>query len=158
MPQMDSVTYLSQVTWFVVVFGLYYLVMVADVLPALDRALKMRVKKLALTRGDARQFDQERVQADEGYGRALASAAASSLGLLMACQDTQSAWAMQSVSELRESEGSERAIAHAECVEAMLETSASSSALSSMMDEVDLTEEEIREDESIDWVDQDDAS
>jgi hypothetical protein len=152
MPQMDSVTYLGQVTWFVLIFGIYYLVMVADVLPTLDRALKVRVKKLALTRGDARQFDRERVQADEGYGRSLAGAAASSFGLLAACQDAQSAWASDAVSSLRQSDGSERALANAECVEAMVETSASSQALASFMQDVEIDEDEVTNDVETDWI------
>ena len=155
MPQMDSATYLGQVTWFVLVFGVFYLVMVTDVLPSLDRVMKMRVKKLALTRGDARQFDQERASADEGYGKGLAGAAASSLGLLMACQEVQSAWAANAVSELRQGASSPRAEANAECVEAMLETSASSMALASLMEDVDFTDEEVRSDEERSWMDVD---
>jgi len=150
---MDSVTYFGQVTWFRVVFSLYYLVMVTEVLPSFDRALKVRAKKLARTRGDARQFDRERTQADEGYGRSLAGAAASSVGLLMACQDTQSAWASDAVAALRQGEGSARASANRDCVEAMRETSASSRALASVMDEVGVQEDEIRTDESVDWID-----
>ena len=152
MPQLDSATYLGQVTWFGLVFGVFYIIMVTDVLPAFDRALKIRVKKLALTRGDARQFDRERTGADEAYARAVAGAAASSVGLLMACQDTQSAWAADAVSSLRQGEGSERAMANAECVEAMVETSASSLALASRMEDVDFTEEDVREDESTNWI------
>jgi len=134
MPQLDAVTYLGQVTWFVLVFGVYYLVMVAEVLPALDRALKMRVKKVALTRGDARQFDRERLGADEGYGRSLASAAATSVGLLMACQEALVSWASDAVSALRQGEGSSRSSANQACVAAMVETSASSLALTSRME------------------------
>jgi hypothetical protein len=154
MPQMDSVTYLSQVTWFRVVFGLYYRVMVADVLPALDRALKVRVKKLARTRGNAREFDRERSHADEAYGRSLALAASSSVGLLMACQDAQSAWASDAVSSLRQGEEGERALANTECLDTMVDTRASSLVLASVMDEIDLTEEDVRADESVDWIDE----
>jgi F-type H+-transporting ATPase subunit b len=151
MPQMDSVTYLSQVTWFVVVFGLYYIIMVADVLPALDRVLKIRVKKLALTRGDARHFDRERVQADEGYGRALAGAASSSVGLLMACQDTQSTWANDAVASIRQGNGA-RAQANAQCVRAMVRTTASSLALASLLHDVTITEDDVTDDASVDWI------
>jgi len=65
MPQMDSATYFGQVTWFAVVFAVFYLVVLTDVLPGLNRALKVRTKKIERVRGDARQFDGVRVSAQD---------------------------------------------------------------------------------------------
>jgi hypothetical protein len=151
---MDSVTYIGQVTWFTAIFGLYALVRVSDVLPMFDRILKVRAKKLAHTRGDARQFDQERTQAEDAYGRSLAGAAASSVGLLRACHETQSAWASEAVTALRQGEGSDRALAHAECLEGRVETAASSRVLAHEMASVELEDDEITNDESVDWIDE----
>lgn len=47
MPQMDSVTFLSQVTWLVVVFSIFYLIVLEKILPTLSRILKIRSKKLS---------------------------------------------------------------------------------------------------------------
>lgn len=47
MPQMDSVTFLSQVTWLVVVFSVFYLIVLEKILPTLSRILKIRAKKLS---------------------------------------------------------------------------------------------------------------
>jgi hypothetical protein len=82
MPQLDVSTYLGQVTWFAVVFTRFYLAVVTDVLPALNRAVKMRAKKLDRTRGDARQFDSARRAAEDGYDHASAVTSKHALGIL----------------------------------------------------------------------------
>ncbi len=149
MPQLDVTTFFGQVTWFAVVFVVFYLVMVSDVLPRLNRAVKVRAKKLELTRGDARQFDAERVSTEESYARSLMGAAGSSVSLLMGCQETQSAWSSEAVSSLREGDGSpERSGAHVECLEAIADTQASSFELATLMNEVELTDEQVMEDPS----------
>ena len=51
MPQMDSVTFLSQVTWLVVVFSIFYLIVLEKILPTLSRILKIRAKKLSEGKG-----------------------------------------------------------------------------------------------------------
>jgi hypothetical protein len=45
MPQMDMATFLGQVTWFFRVFSTFYLIVLTDLLPTLNRAIKVRVKK-----------------------------------------------------------------------------------------------------------------
>jgi hypothetical protein len=92
MPQLDTTTYLGQVTWFTVVFTGFYLIVLTDVLPRLNRAIKVRAKKLERTRDDARQFDTERSSADAAYARATSIAAASSLTLLTDTQSIQTKW------------------------------------------------------------------
>lgn len=69
MPQFDTATYRGQVTWFVIVFSVFYLVMRTDVLPRLNRAVKVRAKKVERTRNDARQFDGVRASSEEGVDR-----------------------------------------------------------------------------------------
>lgn len=67
MPQLDVTTYLGQVTWFFVVFSAFYVMMVSDVLPLLNRAVKLRAKKLDTQRGALRQFDGVRGSGEEHY-------------------------------------------------------------------------------------------
>jgi hypothetical protein len=73
MPQLDVSTYLGQVTWFAVVFAVFYLIVLTDVLPGLNRALKVRTKKLERVRGDARQFDGVRVASEDKYADLVGS-------------------------------------------------------------------------------------
>ena len=46
MPQLDTVTFLSQLFWLVIVFGGFYLIVLTHILPAFSRVLKSRLKKL----------------------------------------------------------------------------------------------------------------
>jgi len=82
MPQLDVSTYLGQVTWFTLVFRVFYGTMTYSVLPALNRAVKMRTKKVERTRGDARQFDGARAAAESSYDHAGQVASLEVLGIL----------------------------------------------------------------------------
>ena len=46
MPQLDTVTFLSQLFWLVIIFGAFYLIVLTDILPSFSRVLKSRLKKL----------------------------------------------------------------------------------------------------------------
>ena len=47
MPQLDTITYLSQLFWTFIVFAVFYLMMVNHILPAISTSIKVRKKKLA---------------------------------------------------------------------------------------------------------------
>ena len=135
MPQLDTTTYLGQVTWFTFVFSLFYFVVLTDVLPRINRAVKVRAKKLDRTRDDARQFDAERTTADQSYARSTSSAASSSLALLMGTEDLQSKWATHAAWTLSNKEGS-LVDAHAAYLEAIVQVEASVAVLHNIMDGV----------------------
>jgi len=73
MPQLDSATFVGQVTWFSLVFSAFYLIVLTDVLPSLNRAVKVRAKRLDRVRGDARQFDGVSVSAQDSVDSMLSS-------------------------------------------------------------------------------------
>lgn len=133
MPQLDTTTYLGQVTWFTFVFSFFYFVILTDVLPRINRAVKVRAKKLERTRDDARQFDVERTTADQNYARSTTSAASSSLALLMGTEDLQSKWASDTTWSLSNKEGS-LVNAHASYLDAMVQTETSVAVLRDRMD------------------------
>ena len=135
MPQLDTTTYLGQVTWFTFVFSLFYFIVLTDVLPRINRAVKVRAKKLDRTRDDARQFDAERTTADQTYARSTSSAAASSLAILMGTEDLQSKWASQATWTLSNTE-SNLMNAHAAYLDAVVQTEASVSVLRDRMEGV----------------------
>jgi hypothetical protein len=54
MPQLDTVTYLSQLFWVLILFGGFYIIVLSDILPSLSTILKARKKKLDQN-GDAIQ-------------------------------------------------------------------------------------------------------
>lgn len=97
MPQLDTVTYRGQVTWLCRVFIGLYLVMTGDVLPMLNRILKIRSKKRERTRGDATAYDGERTRVETSYSGRLGYAAGSSTALLQERVDTQDQWVVNQV-------------------------------------------------------------
>ena len=50
MPQLDSVTFLSQVFWVILGLFAFYFIMVGTAIPSLGRVLKVRVKKSVVSR------------------------------------------------------------------------------------------------------------
>ena len=46
MPQLDTVTYLSQLVWTFLIFAVFYAMMVKHILPAISTSIKVRKKKL----------------------------------------------------------------------------------------------------------------
>jgi hypothetical protein len=97
MPQLDTTAYLGQVTWFTLVFLGFYLVMLSEVLPTLNAAIKVRAKKLDRTRNDARQFDAERTSANTAYALSTSGAAVSSYSLMTGTQAVQTKWTSDAV-------------------------------------------------------------
>lgn len=48
MPQLDSVTFVSQIFWIFLIFAVFYLINVEHILPAIGSMLRIRVKKHGL--------------------------------------------------------------------------------------------------------------
>ena len=49
MPQLDIYIAMSQVFWFTIVFLVFYIFMVRDILPQIARSIKLRQKKTNVT-------------------------------------------------------------------------------------------------------------
>jgi len=112
MPQLDTATYLGQVTWFTFVFVTFYLVIVSYALPQINQMIKVRMKKVERTRGDATQYDAERAQTETAYNASMGGAALSALGLLTQSVETQNNWGVRTVHTLRNQEGRARSNQH----------------------------------------------
>lgn len=136
MPQIDTASFRSQVVQFVTTFVVLYRVMVGNILPALNRAVKVRVKKLEMTKGDSSRFDAERVKAEQAYGASLGGAAASSFALLseaIAHQETQTKNSMNELSNVTMGE------ANTDYIDYIMEREARKGVLKDILDEeVDL--------------------
>ena len=89
MPQLDGAAYLSQVTWLVVLFGGYYLLVLNGLLPSLSRRRKVPAKKLRRAGGDQ---EVERRSTVEGYEASLARRARESAGLVQRCSTAAARW------------------------------------------------------------------
>jgi hypothetical protein len=103
MPQLDVGTFRGQVTWVRRVFIVLYRTRTGDILPKLNRIVKMRAKKRERTRGDATQYDGERARVERGYSGRLGKAAGGSYGLLQERGDAQTAWVNKEVNARNQS-------------------------------------------------------
>ena len=59
MPQLDSVTYFSQVFWVLLVFIFFYIFVLKQLLPLLARSLKVRLKKTDISRFSVNVYKNE---------------------------------------------------------------------------------------------------
>ena len=62
MPQLDTVTFLSQLFWLVIIFGAFYLTVLTDILPSFSRVLKSRLKKLKSNKDAMYSLGDEKVK------------------------------------------------------------------------------------------------
>jgi hypothetical protein len=63
MPQIDSVTFISQIFWIFLIFGGFYLVSVEHVLPSFSTILKLRVKKAVADKAQILEVNTNQVAA-----------------------------------------------------------------------------------------------
>lgn len=89
MPQLDGAAYLGQVTWLVVLFGGYYLLVLNGLLPSVARRRKVPAKKLRRAGGDQ---EAERRATVEGYEASLGTRARESAGVVQRCATAAARW------------------------------------------------------------------
>jgi F-type H+-transporting ATPase subunit b len=92
MPQLDAVTFLSQVFWLTLFFVTYYRVGLNFILPSLAGRLKTRGKKAVLAKGRVSGFDGERLSALAGYDSAMGASSAWVSGLTAKIAGQGEAW------------------------------------------------------------------
>jgi len=71
MPQLDTVTFLSQIFWLVIIFGAFYLTVLTDILPSFSRVLKSRLKKLKSNKDAMYSLGDEKGETLSGYDSLL---------------------------------------------------------------------------------------
>ena len=82
MPQLDTFTYLSQITWTFAFFIVFFAITVTHVLPAISRSINVRLKKLA-SGGDLETvLEEEKVAAFSSFESLLSNSFASSRELI----------------------------------------------------------------------------
>jgi hypothetical protein len=73
MPQLDTVTFLSQLFWLVVIFGTFYLIVLTDILPSFSRVLKSRLKKLKSNENAMYSLGDEKGETSSLYDGSLST-------------------------------------------------------------------------------------
>ena len=67
MPQLDSVTYFSQVFWVLLVFIFFYIFVLKQLLPLLARSLKVRLKKTDINKFSVNVYKNEILNTQKSF-------------------------------------------------------------------------------------------
>jgi F0F1-type ATP synthase membrane subunit b/b' len=98
MPQLDLYIAFSQVFWFTVLFLVFYVFVVRDILPAIARSLKLREKKVGT--GSVSSLDDEGTEVVDQTAATLEGSLKDSRTLLAHISSTSSAWLETSLSDV----------------------------------------------------------
>jgi F0F1-type ATP synthase membrane subunit b/b' len=101
MPQLDIYTGMSQVFWFTIVFTIFYLLIVRDVLPVLARSIKLRQKKVG--GGNMSALEEEAVSINSQTSSTLETSLKDSRTLLTTVSTSSTQWLESSLSSINES-------------------------------------------------------
>ena len=71
MPQLDTVTYLSQLVWTFLIFAVFYAMMVKHILPAISTSIKVRKKKLQHNSNLIAGLEEEEVSTSSSLSKFL---------------------------------------------------------------------------------------
>jgi hypothetical protein len=96
MPQLDTITYLSQLFWTFIVFAVFYLMMVNHILPAISTSIKVRKKKLASIGSLSSDLGDEQIATVSQFETILGASLGSSRESLVKVVDESSEWQSES--------------------------------------------------------------
>ena len=104
MPQLDTITYLSQLFWTFIVFAVFYAMMVKHILPAISTSIKVRKKKLSSIGSLSSELGDEKVTTVSLFEQMLGSSLGTSRELLASPVDQSTEWQSASSQNLNESD------------------------------------------------------
>jgi F0F1-type ATP synthase membrane subunit b/b' len=90
MPQMDLYIGMSQVFWFTVIFIIFYLLIVQNLLPQIAQSIKLRKKKVG--GASSASFDDEALSVSETTAKTLEGSLKDSQVLLSSISNESSEW------------------------------------------------------------------
>ena len=73
MPQLDTITFLSQLFWLIIIFGFFYLTVLNNILPSISRILKTRKKKLEHNKDAMYSLGDEKGETSSLYDSSLST-------------------------------------------------------------------------------------
>jgi len=102
MPQLDLYVALSQVFWFTIVFIVFYVFIVRDILPELARSIKLRKKKVGTNNSSSTSLDDESLAVSTQTATTLENSLKESRTLLVNVSTSTSDWLNSSLKEVNE--------------------------------------------------------
>lgn len=103
MPQLDIYVAFSQVFWFSILFIIFYVLMVRDILPVLARSIKLRKKKVGGTSVGSSSLNEETDAIIAQTATTLEGSLKDSQTLLSSVSTASSDWLNSSVKNVNES-------------------------------------------------------
>jgi F0F1-type ATP synthase membrane subunit b/b' len=103
MPQLDKITFLSQVFWLLLIFLSFYLITLRFLLPTISQILKIRRKKLESDSKQLTNFKEEESLVTEHYESVLRNSFIECQKLLMEALDSSLRWLDTSLKKTNES-------------------------------------------------------
>jgi len=100
MPQLDSITFITQLTWLIIIFLAFYGVVLSKSLPALARIIKTRKLKLSFGQSNLTNLDLETQKSINNYENSLINSLSKSRALLSENIETSNLFISKSVSDL----------------------------------------------------------
>jgi|TARA_B110000967_G_C18667739_1_gene451451 hypothetical protein len=104
MPQLDTITYISQLFWTFIVFAVFYAMMVKHILPAISTSIKVRKKKLSSIGSLSSNLGDEKVTTVSAFEYMLSSSLGTSRDLLVSTVDQSTEWQTVSSKGINESD------------------------------------------------------
>lgn len=102
MPQLDIYVAFSQVFWFSILFIIFYVLMVRDILPVLARSIKLRKKKVGGTAAGSSSLDEETDAILAQTATTLEGSLKDSQTLLSSVSSTSSNWLNSTLKDTNE--------------------------------------------------------
>lgn len=103
MPQLDKITFLSQVFWLIVGFISFYLITLRFILPTIAEILKVRQKKIEYNSTQLTSFKEEESFVTEQYETVLRNSLVESQKLLTEAVQSSLLWLETSMKKTNES-------------------------------------------------------
>jgi F-type H+-transporting ATPase subunit b len=100
MPQLDSVTFITQLTWLIIIFLGFYGIVLSNSLPVLARIIKTRKLKLSFGQSNLTNLDLETKNSINNYENSLLNSLSQSRILLSENIETSNSFICNSVSNL----------------------------------------------------------
>ncbi len=103
MPQLDKITFLSQVFWLIVIFVSFYLISLRYLLPTISQILKVRQNKIESNNKQLTNFKEEESFVTENYETVLRNSLIESQKLLTEAIQSSLVWLDTSMKKTNES-------------------------------------------------------
>ena len=100
MPQLDHLSYLSQIFWLIVIFGSFYFITLTYILPTINQIIKTRKEKLSSYTTDSSSLKIEESLITYKYQDYLVKAFINSGNALDKALETSSSWSNSEIKKL----------------------------------------------------------